>query len=394
VLYHLLYAFRHEFSVLNVARYITFRTAVASLTALLLVLVLGPWVIERLRQSQIAQHIREEGPKSHKAKAGTPTMGGILLMAGILIPTLLWSDLTSNKVWLLLFSTTAFGAIGFADDYIKVVKRRNLGLTARRKLLGQVLIGLILGSLIYMLAGAEKPSTPEASAPPAASNALSGERMDARAPERTVAARYSTRVIFPFFKNFKPDLGVFYVLFAVLVVIGASNAVNLTDGLDGLAIGTMLIAAAAFTVLAYLSGHAVFSNYLDLLFIPGSGEVTVFCGAMVGASMGFLWWNCYPAHVFMGDVGSLSLGGALGTVALLIKQELLLFSVGGLFVVEALSVILQVASFKLTGKRIFRMAPLHHHFELIGWKEPQIIIRFLIVAFIFALLSLTTLKLR
>ncbi|MBN2371245.1 MAG: phospho-N-acetylmuramoyl-pentapeptide-transferase [Vicinamibacteria bacterium] len=363
MLFHLLYAFRHEFSLLNVTRYITFRTAVASLTAFLLVLILGPWVIARLRSSQIGQYIREDGPEAHRSKAGTPTMGGLLILAGILIPTMLWSDLTNRKVWLLLFATSAFGAVGFADDYLKVVKRRNLGLTIRRKLLAQIVIGLVLGVMIYLLAGQDP-------------------------------ARYSTHVIFPFFKNFVPDLGLFYILFAVLVVVGASDAVNFTDGLDGLAIGSMLIAAVAFTGLAYLSGHAVFSNYLDLLFIPGSGEVTVFCGAMVGSSMGFLWWNCYPARVFMGDVGSLSLGGALGTVALLIKQELLLVSVGGLFVLEALSVILQISSFKLTGKRIFRMAPLHHHFELVGWKEPQVIIRFWILASIFALLSLTTLKLR
>jgi len=363
MLYHLLYAFRHEISGLNVVRYITFRTAVASLTALFLVLVLGPWMIERLRRLQIGQYIRDEGPQQHKLKAGTPTMGGVLILTGILVPALLWSDLSNRNVWILMLSTLAFGAIGFADDYIKVVKKRSLGLSGRRKLHGQILVGLLLGSVLYWLSLVEP-------------------------------TRYSTRVILPFFKNVMPDISAFYILFAVLVVVGASNAVNLTDGLDGLAIGSTLIAAAAFTVLAYVSGHRVFSDYLDLLYLPGAGEVTVFCGAMVGASMGFLWWNCYPAQVFMGDVGSLSLGGALGTVAILIKQELLLFSVGGLFVIEALSVILQVGSFKLTGRRVFRMAPLHHHFELVGWKEPQIIIRFWIVAFMFALFSLTTLKLR
>jgi phospho-N-acetylmuramoyl-pentapeptide-transferase len=363
VLYHLFYALRHEVSGLNVVRYITFRTAVASLTALFLVLVLGPWMIERLRRLQIGQFIREEGPKAHQAKAGTPTMGGILILTGILVPTLLWSDLTNRNVWILVFALLAFGAIGFADDYLKVVKKRNLGLTPRLKLRGQILVGLLLGSAIFAFA-------------------------------QTQPTQYSTRLIVPFFKNLMPELSAFYILFAALLVVFASNAVNLTDGLDGLAIGATLIAAAAFTVLAYVSGHRVFSDYLDLLFLPGAGEVTVFCGAMVGASMGFLWWNCYPAQVFMGDVGSLALGGALGAVALLIKQELLLISVGGLFVVEALSVILQVLSFKLTGRRVFRMAPLHHHFELIGWKEPQIIIRFWIVAFVFALFSLTTLKLR
>jgi phospho-N-acetylmuramoyl-pentapeptide-transferase len=262
-----------------------------------------------------------------------------------------------------MLSTLAFGGIGFADDYLKVVKKQSLGLTPRRKLGGQVLVGLAIGSALYLLSALD-PS------------------------------QYSTRIVFPFMKTLRPDVQGLYILFAVLVVVGASNAVNLTDGLDGLAIGSTLIAAAAFTALAYVSGHRIFSEYLDILYQPGAGEVTVFCGSMVGASMGFLWWNCYPAQIFMGDVGSLSLGGALGTVAILIKQELLLFSVGGLFVIEALSVILQVGSFKLRGKRIFRMAPLHHHFELVGWKEPQIIIRFWIVAFMFALFSLTTLKLR
>jgi phospho-N-acetylmuramoyl-pentapeptide-transferase len=363
MLFHLLYAFHRQISALNVVRYITFRTAVASLTALFLVLVLGPWMIERLRRLQIGQYIRDEGPKAHQAKAGTPTMGGVLIVAGILVPTLLWADLTNRSVWILVFATLAFGAIGFADDVAKVEKKRSLGLTARRKIWAQIAVALVIGVALYVLSLVD-PN------------------------------QYSTRVVFPFFKTLTPDLSAFYILFAMMVLIGSTNAVNLTDGLDGLAIGTTLIAAAAVTVLSYVSSHRVFSNYLDLLFQPGAGEVTVFCGAMVGASMGFLWWNCYPARVFMGDTGSLALGGALGTVAILIKQELLLFSVMGLFVIEALSVILQVASFKLTGKRIFRMSPLHHHFELIGWKEPQIVIRFWIVAFVFALFSLTTLKLR
>jgi phospho-N-acetylmuramoyl-pentapeptide-transferase len=363
VFYHLLFALHRQVSALNVVRYITFRTAVASLTALFLVLALGPWMIERLRRLQIGQYIREEGPQGHKAKAGTPTMGGVLILTGILVPTLLWGDLTNRNVWILMLSTLACGAIGFADDYLKVVKKHNLGLRSWPKLQGQILVGLVLGTVLYVLS-------------------------------QIRPTEYSTRLVFPFFKNVMPDLSILYILFAVAVIVGATNAVNLTDGLDGLAIGSTLIAAAAFTVLAYVSGHRRFSEYLDVLYLPGAGEITVFCGAMVGASMGFLWWNCYPAQIFMGDVGSLSLGGALGTVAILIKQELLLFSVGGLFVIEALSVILQVASFKLRGKRIFRMAPLHHHFELIGWKEPQIIIRFWVIAFIFALFSLTTLKLR
>jgi phospho-N-acetylmuramoyl-pentapeptide-transferase len=363
MLYHLLFALRDQVSVLNVTRYITFRTTVAALTALFLVLLLGPWMIERLRRLQIGQHIRESGPETHHAKAGTPTMGGVLILLGILVPTLLWADLTNTNVQIVVLATVAFGLIGFADDYLKVVKKQSLGLSARQKLLAQFAVGLALGLTVYWLAQLE--------------------------PDQ-----YSTRVVFPFFKQLVPDLGWLYVVFAVLLLTLSSNAVNLTDGLDGLAIGATLVAAAAFTGLAYVSSHFVFSEYLNLLHRPGAGELTVFCGAMVGASMGFLWWNCYPAQVFMGDVGSLSLGGALGTVAILIKQELLLFVVGGLFMVEALSVMLQVGSFRLTGKRIFRMAPLHHHFELVGWKEPQIIIRFWIVAVIFALFSLTTLKLR
>ena len=363
MLYHLLFALRDQASVLNVTRYITFRTAVASLTALFLVLVLGPWVIGKLRRLQIGQHIRESGPEGHQSKAGTPTMGGVLILVGFLVPTLLWADLTNLNIWIVIFSTVAFGAIGFADDYISTVRKRSLGLSPRQKLAAQFAVGLAVGLTVYYLAGVY--------------------------PEE-----YSTRVVFPFFKELRPDLGWFYVVFAILLLTLSSNAVNLTDGLDGLAIGATMIAAAAFTALAYVSSHFVFSEYLDLLHRPEAAELTVFCGALVGASMGFLWWNCYPAQVFMGDVGSLSLGGALGTVAILIKQELLMFLVGGLFMIEAFSVMLQVASFRLTGKRIFRMAPLHHHFELVGWKEPQIIIRFWIVAIMFGLLSLTTLKLR
>jgi phospho-N-acetylmuramoyl-pentapeptide-transferase len=363
VLYHLLGALRFEFSAFNVVRYITFRTAVASLTALFLVLLLGPWMIERLRRLQIGQYIREEGPQEHRKKAGTPTMGGLLILTGIIIPTLLWADLTNRNIWILLLATAGFGAIGFADDYLKVVKKRNLGLRGRAKMAGQIAIGLAVGMAVFYFS--------------------------LREPNQS-----STRIIVPFFKTVMPDLGMLYILFAAVVLIGASNAVNMTDGLDGLAIGCTLIAAATFTALAYVTGHRVFSDYLDLIYLPRAGEITIFCGAMAGAAMGFLWWNCYPAHIFMGDVGSLSLGGALGTVAILIKQELLLVVVGGVFVVEALSVILQVVSFKARGKRIFRMAPLHHHFEIVGWKEPQIIIRFLIVAAIFALFSITTLKLR
>jgi phospho-N-acetylmuramoyl-pentapeptide-transferase len=290
-------------------------------------------------------------------------MGGVLILVGILVPTLLWADLRNRNIWIVVLATLAFGAVGFADDYVKVVKKRSLGLTGRLKLLLQFAIGFAVGVTVYYLALVEPKE-------------------------------YSTRIVFPFFKQVVPDFGLLYVVFAVLLLSLASNAVNLTDGLDGLAIGTTLIAAAAFTGLAYVSGHRVFSDYLDLLYRPGVGELTVFCGAMVGASMGFLWWNCYPAQVFMGDVGSLALGGALGTVAILVKQEVLLFFVGGLFMVEAFSVMLQVASFRLTGRRIFRMSPLHHHFELVGWSEPKVITRFVILGILFALFSLTTLKLR
>jgi phospho-N-acetylmuramoyl-pentapeptide-transferase len=363
MLYHLLSLLQPRMSALRVVNYITFRTAVASLTALFLVLFLGPWMIKRLQMLQIGQYIREEGPQAHQSKKGTPTMGGLLILTGIVVPTLLWGNLLNRNTWILVLSTVAFGAIGFADDYLKVVKKQNLGLRGRAKMTCQILVGLFVGGTVYWLSLKEP-------------------------------AQYSTHLVLPFFKNLTPDIGWVYVAFAVLVVVGASNAVNMTDGLDGLAIGTTLIAAAAFTVLTYVSGHRVFSGYLDLPYQPRVGEATIFCGSMVGASMGFLWWNCYPARIFMGDVGSLSLGGALGTVAVLVKQEFLLILVGGLFVVEALSVILQVASFRITGKRIFRMAPLHHHFELVGWTEPQIIIRFWIVAFIFALFALTTLKLR
>jgi phospho-N-acetylmuramoyl-pentapeptide-transferase len=361
MLFHLLFSFYPQVPLLNVVRYITFRTAAASITALLLGLFLGPWMIRKLQEFQIGQVIRQEGPQSHHAKAGTPTMGGLLILAAALVPTLLWADLTNIYVWIAVGSTASFGAIGLLDDYLKITRRSSGGLLARHKLGLQIVVALAVGVVLIVLAN----------------NNL-----------------YNTRLIFPFFKQLIPDLGWFYVPFAAFVLVGASNAVNLTDGLDGLAISTFAIAAAAFTALSYVTGHAVFASYLLLVHFGPAGELTVFCGALVGASLGFLWYNAHPAEIFMGDVGSLALGGALGTVAILIKQELLLVFVGGVFVIEALSVILQVASFKLTGKRIFRMAPLHHHFELIGWEEPKVIARFVIVAIIFALFSLTTLKLR
>ncbi len=361
----------------RIFRYLTFRTVFASLTALLIGLLIGPYVIDRLREFQIGQYIREEGPESHKKKGGTPTMGGVLICISILVPTLLWSDLSVPFVWLVILSTLAFGAIGFADDYIKVEHRRNQGLTGRQKLVMQFLVsGLLAVALVVMQGRGE----------------------------------YSTRLVVPFAKRLRPDLVwewmghiphmhwlVFlpFVLFVMLVVTFSSNAVNLTDGLDGLAIGCTIIAAGALTVLTYVSGHAVFSDYLELQRMPMVSEVTVFCGAMVGASIGFLWYNAHPAEIFMGDVGSLALGGAISTVAVIIKQELLLPFIGGVFIMEGLSVVLQVGSYKLrNGKRIFRMAPLHHHFELLGWSEPKVITRFWIMALVFALFALTTLKLR
>jgi phospho-N-acetylmuramoyl-pentapeptide-transferase len=361
MLYHLLMSFYPQVSVLNVVRYITFRTAVASLTALAISLVFGPWLIRRLRDFQIGQVIRQEGPESHKTKAGTPTMGGLLILAASLVPTLLWADLTNVYVWIAVVATAGFGAVGFLDDYLKITRRSSGGLLPRYKLGLQILLAIAVAIVLMVLAQQNL---------------------------------YNTRLIFPFFKQLIPDLGWAYVPFAVFVLVAWSNAVNLTDGLDGLAISTFAVAAACLTALAYVTGHAVFAEYLLLVRFAPAAELTVFCGALVGASLGFLWYNAHPAEIFMGDVGSLALGGALATVAILIKQEILLVIIGGVFVLEAASVVIQVGSYKLRGKRVFKMAPLHHHFELIGWEEPKVIARFLIVAIVFALFSLTTLKLR
>jgi phospho-N-acetylmuramoyl-pentapeptide-transferase len=368
MLYHFfyegIYPLNPRMAVLNVTHYITFRTAAASLTALAMGLVLGPVLIRKLREFQIGQVIRQEGPATHRPKAGTPTMGGLLILTAVLVPTLLWANLRNPYIWIAMMSTTAFGAIGFADDYLKIVRRDHHGLRPRYKMAWTIGAALAVGAAVLFLATFD-PSL------------------------------YQTRLIFPFFKRLIPELGLLYVLFAALVLVGSTHAVNLTDGLDGLAISVFTVSAAAFTALVYVSTHAEFAEYLQLFRLnSAASELTIFCGALVGASLAFLWYNCYPAEIFMGDVGSLALGGALGTVAILIKQELLLPIVGGIFVLEALSVIIQVASFRLTGKRVFRMAPLHHHFELIGWSEPKVITRFLIVAIIFALFSLTTLKLR
>ena len=382
MLYHLLYEFLSPLGAywsplkpFTVFFYVTVRTAAATLTALLISLLLGPWLIRRLQEFQIGQHIREEGPKSHQAKAGTPTMGGVLIVVSIILPTLLWANLRNLFVWLLILSTLAYGAIGFADDYMKIRKKRNQGLSGREKMTFQFLVSLLIGMFLLSLANWHV---------------------------------YSTTLTVPFFKSLHPDLVVDsllsgplfflgylpFLVFVSLLIVGSSNAVNLTDGLDGLAIGCTLIASTALTALTYVSGHRTLSQYLDLQYISGVSEVTIFCGSMVGASLGFLWYNAHPAEVFMGDVGSLALGGAVGLVAVVIKQELLLPFVGGVFVIEALSVMIQVGSFKLRGKRIFKMAPIHHHFELIGWKESKVIIRFWIAGLIFALLSLSTLKLR
>ena len=375
LLYEKLFPFFHPF---RIFRYLTFRTAFATLTALLIALFVGPWVIQKLREFQIGQYVRDDGPKSHLKKTGTPTMGGVLIAIAILLPTVLWSDPANPFVWITVFSTLAYGAIGFADDYTKVVRKRSLGLTARAKLLWQALVGLLVAAALV---------------------ALDQLHM------------FSTRLTVPFVKSWRPEflwhgwpatiphLGLLafvpFALWVTLVLVGSSNAVNLTDGLDGLAIGCTIVAAFALAVLTYVSGHVVFADYLELQHMPMAGELTVFCGSLVGASIGFLWYNAHPAEIFMGDVGSLALGGAIGTVAVVIRQELLLPFIGGIFILEALSVILQVGSYKLrNGKRIFKMAPLHQHFEQLGWSESKVIARFWILALVFALFALTTLKLR
>jgi phospho-N-acetylmuramoyl-pentapeptide-transferase len=374
LLYEKLFPYFHPF---RIFRYLTFRTAFASLTALLIALLIGPYVIQKLREFQIGQFVRTDGPQSHLKKTGTPTMGGVLICIAILLPTVLWSDPANPFVWVVVFSTGAFGAIGFADDYIKVVKRRSLGLTARAKLLWQGLAGALVACSLVVL---------------------------------DQFKMFSTRLTVPFVKALRPDLQWHswpstlphmellafapFVVFVTLVLVFSSNAVNLTDGLDGLAIGCTIIAAGALAVLTYVSGHVVFADYLELQRMPMVGELTVFCGAMVGAAIGFLWYNAHPAEIFMGDVGSLALGGAIGTVAVVIRQELLLPFIGGVFILEAVSVMLQVGSYKLRKKRIFKMAPLHHHFEQLGWSESKVIVRFWIAALVFALLALTTLKLR
>jgi phospho-N-acetylmuramoyl-pentapeptide-transferase len=359
MIYHLLYPLHTSISAFNVFRYITFRTIYASLTAFIICFLLGPWVIKRLRQMQVGQFIREDGPETHYKKSGTPTMGGVLIIGAVVAATLLWANLTNFYIWVALLVIVGFGAIGFADDYLMQVKKRSKGLGAREKFLLQTILATVCGVLFY------------------------------------AHADFSTQVTVPFLKNIQPDLGWGYILFTILVVVGASNAVNLTDGLDGLAIGPLIIVAATYMVFAYVTGHVKFAEYLQINYMAGVGEISIFCGALVGAGLGFLWFNAYPAQVFMGDVGSLALGSSMGAIAIITKQEILLVLVGGLFVIETLSVIFQVGYFKLThGRRIFKMAPLHHHFELKGWPEPKVIVRFWIIAIALALVALSTLKLR
>jgi phospho-N-acetylmuramoyl-pentapeptide-transferase len=377
VLYWLLFEnLFHYFSPFRVVQYVTFRTAFASLTALGLSLLIGPWLIRRLKEFQIRQYIRAEGPDSHKKKEGTPTMGGVLIIVSVIVPTLLWANLRNPYVWVAMLGMVGFGLIGFLDDYSKVSQRRNLGLRARAKLMLQILMTLVIGSVLIYMHG---------------------------------RGMYNTEMNVPFFKNIRPDLlidawlnssylypfaFVFFFVFLIFVLVGSANAVNLTDGLDGLAIGLMVIAAGAMTVLTYVSGHRELAAYLDITRLPDSAELTIFCGSLTGASLGFLWYNAHPAEIFMGDVGSLALGGAMGTVAVLIKQEILLLFIGGVYVIELLSVVIQVVSYKTRGKRVFLMAPLHHHFEKLGWDEPKVIIRFWIAGLVMALFALTTLKLR
>jgi phospho-N-acetylmuramoyl-pentapeptide-transferase len=344
MLYIWLYPLHTEFQFFNVFRYLSFRTIYAAVTAFLIAFMLAPALIRKLQEIRLGQRVRDDGPSSHLAKTGTPTMGGLLILFAVLLSTLLWADISNGYVWLVMFATVAFGLVGFIDDYLKFIRGQSKGLLAYQKLLTQGLVALGLGLFLYT-------------------------QFD-----------YSTQLSVPFFKDFRPDLGMFYILFAVLVIVGSSNAVNLTDGLDGLAVGPVMIASVAYTIVAYVSGNRIWSEYLLIPYTEGSGELAVFTAAIFGASLGFLWFNTYPASVFMGDVGSLPLGAALGTVAVISKHELLLLLVGGVFVIEAVSVIFQVLSYKSRGKRIFLMAPIHHHFEMKGWEEPKVVVRLWIIA--------------
>lgn len=358
MLYYFLFPLHTRYSAFNVFRYITFRAAMAALMALVVSFLLGPWLIRSLTEKQIGQQIREDGPASHSTKAGTPTMGGTLIILALILSTLLLADIANPYILLALFGTVGFGAVGFADDYLKLTRKNSRGLPPRAKLLGQFAVAFIVAVVLY------------------------------------VYPKFSTEIGIPFVKTFRPDLGFLYIPFAMFVIVGASNAVNLTDGLDGLAIGPVMIAAGTYAVIAYVTGNLKYAEYLQIPYVAGAGELMVFCAGVVAAGLGFLWYNAYPAQMFMGDVGSLALGAALGTVAVMTKNEILLIIIGGVFVVEALSVIFQVAFYKWRRKRVFLMAPIHHHYELKGWPEPQIIVRFWIISFICAVIGLSTLKLR
>lgn len=361
MLYHLLLPLAKSFILFNLFRYITFRAAAATLTALLISLVFGPAIIRILKKKQVAEKIREEGPATHKIKEGTPTMGGIIILISVVIPTLLWADLKNSYIQLILLVTIWMGLIGFMDDYLKAIKHQPKGMVGKKKMAGQVALGLVLGLFLRLF-------------PP--------------------SRGFGTASDILFFKNYFVDFGIFYIPLVILVITGSSNAVNLTDGLDGLAIGLIGLCAFAFAGLCYMTGRVDFSRYLSIIYLEGAGELAIYCGAVVGAALGFLWFNAYPAQVFMGDTGALALGGAFGAIGILIKKEMLLLIVGGVFVAEALSVIIQVFTFQTWGKRVFKMAPLHHHFELSGWKEPQVVVRFWIIGAILALLTLSTLKIR
>ena len=359
MLYHLLYPLHTSISGFNLFRYITVRSIGGAITAFLIMLFLGPWFIRKLKVYQIGQVVRDDGPETHLAKQGVPTMGGVLILLAITVSTLLWAKLTNPLVWLLLFVILFFGFIGGIDDFQKIKRKTSAGLSARGKILLQIFGASVVGLFVLLHPG------------------------------------YDGQLSVPFLKNIHPDLSWFYVLFAIFVIVGSSNAVNLTDGLDGLAAGPTVITASVYLIFSYLAGHVVLADYLQIPYVQGAGELAVFCGAMVGACLGFLWFNAYPAQIFMGDVGSLALGGALGGVAIIIKQEMLLAIVGGIFVMEAISVILQVGYFKISnGKRIFLMAPFHHHFEKKGWHEPKVVVRFWIVSIILGLVAIATLKMR
>ncbi|HPL63800.1 MAG: phospho-N-acetylmuramoyl-pentapeptide-transferase [Syntrophales bacterium] len=358
MIYHLLYPLHASYSFFNVFRYITFRTIYAMITAMIIAFVLGPWLIRKLQSLQIGQPIREDGPNSHLSKKGTPTMGGILIIFSVVVSTLLWANLTVDYVWFVVLATVGFGLIGFMDDYRKL-SNGSKGVPGRVRLGAEIAIALFLSAILYFKPG------------------------------------FSSSITIPFFKTILPDLGWGYIFLSAFIIVGAANAVNLTDGLDGLAIGPALVCFLTYLLFAYFAGNSRISGYLQIPYVPGTGELAVFCGAMAGAGIGFLWYNSYPAQIFMGDVGSLSLGGALGTIAVITKQEILLAIVGGVFVMETFSVIFQVGWFKVSnGKRIFRMAPIHHHFELKGWAEPKVIVRFWIISIILALVAISTLKLR